>query len=57
MAADGTASAAGISNLGISPEMIAKALPFLSGFLKKYGGTALGSLFESLFKGAGKPGK
>ena len=57
-AANGTASAvAGISNLGINPEMIAKALPFLSGFLKKYGGSALGSLFESLFKGAGTPAK
>jgi hypothetical protein len=57
-AQDGTASAtAGISNLGINPEMIAKALPFLSGFLKKYGGGMLGSLLESLFKGSAKPAK
>lgn len=57
MASDGiTSAAAGISNLGIKPEMIMKALPFLSGYLKKYGGAALGSLFERLFKGAGKAG-
>ena len=56
-ASDGISSAAaGISNLGIKPEMIMKALPFLSGYLKKYGGAALGSLFERLFKGAGKAG-
>lgn len=57
-APDGMASAvAGFSKLGISPEMIAKALPFLSGYLKKYGGAALGSLLGGLFKGAGTPGK
>jgi hypothetical protein len=30
--------------------MIAKALPFLSGYLKKYGGAAVGSLLGGLFK-------
>ena len=55
-AADGTASAvAGLSKLGIKPDMFLKALPFLSGYLKKFGGAALGPLFEGLFKGA--PGK
>lgn len=50
-APDGMASAAaGFSKLGISPEMIAKALPFLSGYLKKYGGGALSSVLGGLFK-------
>lgn len=57
-APDGMASAAsGFSKLGIKPEMIAKALPFLAGYLKKYGGTAVESLLGGLFKGAGAPGK
>jgi hypothetical protein len=48
---DGMASAiTGFSKLGIKPEMIAKALPFLSGYLKKYGGSALGSVLGGLFK-------
>lgn len=48
---DGMASAfTGLSMLGIKPEMIAKAIPFLSGFLKKYGGAALGPLLSSVFK-------
>ena len=50
-AQDGMTSAvSGFSKLGIKPEMIAKALPFLSGFLKKYGGAALGSLLGGMFK-------
>jgi hypothetical protein len=50
-AQDGMASAvSGFSKLGIKPEMIAKALPFLSGYLKKYGGAAVGSLLGGLFK-------
>jgi hypothetical protein len=57
-ASSGMASAAsGFSKLGISPEMIAKALPFLSGYLKKYGGAALASVLGGLFKGAGTPAK
>jgi hypothetical protein len=51
---DGMASAVtGFSKLGIKPEMIAKAIPFLSGYLKKYGGGALGSLLGGLFKVGG----
>jgi hypothetical protein len=51
-APDGTASAvAGLAKLGIKPEMIAKALPYVSGYLKKYGGAALGSLLGGIFKG------
>ena len=57
-ASDGMASAfAGLSKLGMKPEMLLKALPYLSGFLKKFGGAGLGSLLESLFKGAGSSGK
>src|SRR5262245_17792226 len=48
---DGMASAfAGFSKLGIKPEMVAKAVPFMSGYLKKYGGAAVGSLLGGLFK-------
>ena len=48
---DGMTSAiAGLSKLGIKPEMLLKAVPFLTGYLKKYGGTALESLLGSLFK-------
>ena len=57
-APDGIASAvAGFKKLGISPEMLAKAVPFLSGYLKKYGGAAVASMLGGLFKGSGKPGK
>jgi hypothetical protein len=31
--------------------MIAKAIPFLAGYLKKYGGDAVASLLGGLFKG------
>lgn len=48
---DGNAWAASdLSKLGIKPEMIAKAVPFLSGYLKKHGGAALGSLLGGVFK-------
>jgi hypothetical protein len=48
---DGMAAALpAFSKLGIKPEMIAKALPFLSGYLKKYGGAAIGQLLGGLFK-------
>ena len=51
LAPDGVTSAfAGLSKLGIKPEMITKAIPFLSGYLKKYGGDAMGSLLGGLFK-------
>ena len=51
-APDGMTSAVGgLSKLGIKPEMIAKALPYLSGYLKKYGGAALSSLLGGIFKG------
>ena len=49
--ADGMAAAIpGFSKLGIKPDMIVKAVPFLSGYLKKYGGANLGSLLGGLFK-------
>jgi hypothetical protein len=43
----------GLSKLGITPEMLAKALPFLTGYLKKFGGEALDKMLGGLFK-AGK---
>jgi hypothetical protein len=47
---NGMASAvSGFSKLGIKPEMIAKAVPFLSGYLKKYGGGSVGGLLGGLF--------
>ena len=50
-AQNGMASAVSVfSKLGIKPEMITKAVPFLSGYLKKYGGDAVGSLLGGLFK-------
>jgi hypothetical protein len=50
-APDGMASAvSGFSKLGIKPDMIVKAIPFLSEYLKKYGGAALGSVLGGLFK-------
>ena len=51
---DGVAAAmSAFPKVGISPEMIAKAIPFLSGYLKKYGGAALGSVLGGVFN-AGK---
>jgi hypothetical protein len=50
MAAPDGMAWAGLSKLGIKPEMIAKAVPFLSGYLKKYGGAAVGGLLGGLFK-------
>lgn len=47
----------GLSKLGIRPEMLMKAVPYLSGYLKKHGGAALGSLLGGLFKGSGTLGK
>ena len=41
---------AAFPKLGISPDMIMKALPFLSGYLKKYGGAAAAGMLEGLFK-------
>jgi hypothetical protein len=50
-AADGMAAAIpGFSKLGIKPDMILKTVPFLSGYLKKYGGADVGSLLGGLFK-------
>src|SRR5262245_17278678 len=40
---------AGLSKLGIKPEMIAKAVPFLSGYLKKHAGAAVGGLLGGVF--------
>jgi hypothetical protein len=45
-----TSAVAGFSKLGIKPDMIAKAIPFLSGYLKKYGGGDMGALLGGLFK-------
>jgi hypothetical protein len=50
-----SAASSGMSNLGFKPEMITKALSFVWEFLKKYGGTALATIFEGLFKGGGTP--
>ena len=41
---------AGFMKMGIKPEMIAKAVPYLSGYLKKHGTAALGSLIGGLLK-------
>jgi hypothetical protein len=38
------------SKLGIKPDMIMKAVPYLSGYLKKHGGEALGSLLGGVLK-------
>ena len=43
-------SASDLAKLGIKPDMIMKAVPYLSGYLKKHGGAALGSLLGGLFK-------
>jgi hypothetical protein len=45
-----TTALSGLSKLGIKPEMIAKAIPFLSGYLKKYGGAKIGEILGGLFK-------
>ena len=50
------AAVSALSKMGIKPEMIAKAVPYLSGYLKKYGTAALGSLLGGLFRrGSKKP--
>jgi hypothetical protein len=41
---------AGFMKMGITPDMIAKAVPYLSGYLKKHGTAALGSLIGGLLK-------
>ena len=41
---------AGFMKMGIKPEMIAKAVPYLSGYLKKHGTAALGGLIGGLLK-------
>ena len=41
---------AGFMKMGIKPEMIAKAVPYLTGYLKKHGTAALGSLIGGLMK-------
>jgi len=42
------AAVSALSKMGIKPEMVAKAVPYLSGYLKKYGTAALGSLLGGL---------
>lgn len=50
-ASSGIASAVSVlSKMGINPGMLAKALPFLSGYLKKNGGQAVGALLGQVFK-------
>ena len=39
-----------LSKMGINPAMLAKAIPFLSGYLKKNGGSAVGGLIGQVFK-------
>jgi hypothetical protein len=47
----GMASAmGGLSKLGIKPETLLKAVPFLSGYLKKLGGADVGGLLGGVFK-------
>ena len=41
---------AGFMKMGIKPDMIAKAVPYLSGYLKKHGTKALGSLIGGVLK-------
>jgi hypothetical protein len=41
---------AGFMKMGIKPDMIAKAVPYLTGYLKKHGTAALGSLIGGLLK-------
>ena len=40
----------GFMKMGIKPDMIAKAVPYLSGYLKKHGTAALGSLIGGVLK-------
>jgi hypothetical protein len=40
----------GFMKMGIKPDMIMKAVPYLSGYLKKHGGAAVGSLLGGLLK-------
>jgi hypothetical protein len=40
--------------MGINPAMLAKAVPFLTGYLKKNGGKAVGGLLGQVFKTTGK---
>ena len=40
----------GFMKMGIKPDMIAKAVPYLSGYLKKHGTAGLGSLLGGLLK-------
>jgi len=50
-APSGIGSAIGaLSKIGIKPDMIMKAVPFLSGYLKKHGSAAIGGLLGSVFK-------
>ena len=50
-APDGMASAfPALSKIGIKPEMIAKAIPYMAGYLKKYGGDAIGALLGGVLK-------
>jgi hypothetical protein len=46
-----------LSKMGINPAMLAKAIPFLSGYLKKNGGNAVGGLLGQVFKTGNKTGK
>jgi len=41
---------AGFMKMGVKPDMIAKAVPYLSGYLKKHGTAGLGSLIGGLLK-------
>lgn len=41
---------AGFMKMGIKPDMIAKAVPYLSGYLKKHGTAGLGSLIGGVLK-------
>jgi hypothetical protein len=39
-----------LSKMGINPAMLAKAIPFLTGYLKKNGGDVVGGLLGQVFK-------
>jgi hypothetical protein len=39
-----------LSKMGINPAMLAKAIPFLTGYLKKNGGDSMGALLGQVFK-------
>jgi hypothetical protein len=50
-APNGVASAISVlSKMGINPGMVAKAIPFLTGYLKKNGGKGVGALIGQVFK-------